>query len=89
MNSPEIAKERVAKRIALGGHGVSQETIDRRFNTSKENFKKVFSLCDTVNIYDNSGDGLVLIASYVNGKLNRFDFPCKWVDELLLGIIIS
>ena len=89
VNSPEIAKERVAKRIALGGHGVSQKTIDRRFNASKENFKKVFSLCDTVNIYDNSGDGLVLIASYVNGKLNRFDFPCKWADELLSGIIIS
>ena len=86
VNSPEIAKERVAKRIALGGHGVSQETIDRRFLTSKENFKKVFPLCDTVNIYDNSGDGLVLVASYVKGKLNRTSSPCGWVDELLASI---
>ena len=86
VNSPEIAKERVARRIALGGHGVSQETIDRRFISSKENFRKVFPLCDTVNIYDNSGDGLVLVASYVKGKLNRTNFPCVWVDELLASI---
>lgn len=88
VDSPEIAKDRVAKRIALGGHGVSQETIDRRFITSKENFKKVFPFCDTVNIYDNSGEGLVLVVSYVNGKLNRFGIPCKWVEDLLLGIIL-
>ena len=43
VNSPAIAKERVAKRIAMGGHGVSGETIDRRFDASKGNLKKVFS----------------------------------------------
>lgn len=87
VDCPEIAKERVEKRIALGGHGVSPETVDRRFSSSKDNFKKIFHLCDTVNIYDNSGDSLVLVASYVNGKFNRTDFPCKWVDELLEGML--
>lgn len=75
VSSPAIAKERVAKRIAMGGHGVSGETIDRRFDASKDNLKKVFPLYDTVNIHDNSGDGLMLVASYVKGAWLSRDFP--------------
>lgn len=86
VNSPAIAKERVAKRIAMGGHGVSGETIDRRFDTSKDNLKKVFPLCDTVNIYDNSGDGLMLVASYVKGAWLKSGFPCRWAEELISGL---
>ena len=83
VSSPEIAKERVAKRIAMGGHGVSGETIDRRFDVSKDNLKKIFPLCDTVNIYDNSGDGLALVASYIDGAWVRSGFPCCWAEELI------
>lgn len=86
VSSAEIAKERVSKRIAMGGHGVSGETIDRRYNASQENLKKVFPLCDTVNIYDNSGDGLVLVASYVDGTWIRSGVPCLWADELISGL---
>ena len=86
VSSAEIAKERVAKRIAMGGHGVSGETIDRRYNASQEDLKKVFPLCDTVNIYDNSGDGLVLVASYVDGTWIRSGVPCLWADELISGL---
>lgn len=86
VSSSEIAKERVSKRIAMGGHGVSGETIDRRYNASQENLKKVFPLCDTVNIYDNSGDGLVLVASYVDGTWIRSGVPCLWADELISGL---
>ncbi len=83
VSSPEIAKERVAKRIAMGGHGVSGETIDRRFDVSKDNLKKIIPLCDTVNIYDNSGDGLALVASYIDGAWVRSGFPCRWAEELI------
>lgn len=86
VSSPEIAKERVAKRIAMGGHGVSGETIDRRYNASQENLKKVFPLCDTVNTYDNSGDGLALVASYVDGTWIRSGVSCLWADELISGL---
>ena len=86
VSSPEIAKERVAKRIAMGGHGVSGETIDRRFDISKDNLKKIFPLCDTVNIYDNSGDGLALVASYIDGAWVRSGFPCCWAEELISGL---
>ena len=83
VSSPEIAKERVAKRIAMGGHGVSGETIDRRFDVSKDNLKKIIPLCDTVNIYDTSGDGLALVASYIDGAWVRSGFPCRWAEELI------
>ena len=83
VSSPEIAKERVAKRIAMGGHGVSGETIDRRFDVSKDNLKKIIPLCDTVNIYDNSGDGLALVASYIDGAWVRSGFPCCLAEELI------
>lgn len=86
VSSAEIAKERVAKRIAMGGHGVSGETIDRRYNASQENLKKVFPLCDTVNTYDNSGDGLALVASYVDGTWIRSGVSCLWADELISGL---
>ena len=81
--SSEIAQERVAKRIALGGHGVSPETIGRRFISSKENFVKVLPLCDSVNIYDNSGECLVLVAAYVGGEWIRAGHSCPWAEELL------
>lgn len=86
VSSSEIAKERVSKRIAMGGHGVSGETIDRRYNASQENLKKVFPLCDTVNIYDNSGDGLALVASYVDGTWIRSGVSCLWADELISSL---
>lgn len=70
----------------MGGHGVSGETIDRRFDISKDNLKKIFPLCDTVNIYDNSGDGLALVASYIDGAWVRSGFPCCWAEELISGL---
>lgn len=59
VSNPQIAKDRVKKRIELGGHGVSEDTIEHRFETSAENFLKIYKLCDQINIYDNSGEYLV------------------------------
>lgn len=87
VENAKIAKERVERRIALGGHGVSGGTIERRFVTSKENFLKVYPLCDTINIYDNSGVAMVLVASLVNGRLERTSVICPWVDELIKSLI--
>lgn len=83
VNNPEIAKQRVAKRVSLGGHGVSPETIDRRFQSSYENFLRIYPLCDTINIYDNSDKSIVLVAYCKNGKVTRNSVPCLWVDSLL------
>lgn len=82
VDSPETAKERVQKRIALGGHGVTGEAIERRFVKSKENFLKICPLCDTVIIYDNT-ISMVSVATIINGKLERTEHHAVWSDELI------
>lgn len=52
--SSEIAIKRVQNRVEKGGHGVSAETIEQRYDNSQENLKIVFGLCDAVHFYDNT-----------------------------------
>ena len=82
--TPEIAKLRVEQRIARGGHGVSAGTIERRFDESKKNFLKVYPLCDSIIIYDNT-DVMTCVASIKNGVLTLMQ-QVSWVDELLSAL---
>ena len=86
VSDPQIAKDRVKRRIELGGHGVSEATIEHRYETSAENFLKVYELCDQINISDNSGEYLVLAAYTVCGKLQKTNASIEWVDNLLAHI---
>lgn len=81
VDDSKIAKDRIKKRMSLGGHGVSNETIERRFDRAKENFIKAIPLCDKIAVYDNSAETLVYIAYSLNGQLCRTKYPCKWFDE--------
>lgn len=80
--SPEIAKERVANRIKHGGHGVSCDTIERRFTSSKSNFLAVVPLCDSVVIYDNT-ETMKINAYILNGSVEFTPTPADWVVALL------
>ena len=74
------------ERIALGGHGVSEATIEHRYETSAENFLKIYELCDQINIYDNSGEYLILAAYTVCGKLQKANTDIAWVNKLMSKI---
>ncbi|MCI5129995.1 MAG: Zeta toxin family protein [Candidatus Electrothrix sp. EH2] len=53
--SPELAVERVAERVRLGGHNVPPETITRRYISSIRNFFSLYRpIADNWCIYDNS-----------------------------------
>ena len=80
----EIAKERVAQRIARGGHGVSEGTLERRFRTSKESFIKIYPLCDSVIVYDNTKQ-MTCVATIKAGELTLMQH-IDWIDELLREI---
>ncbi|KGK86574.1 zeta toxin family protein [Clostridium sp. HMP27] len=54
VNSPEIAKDRVKLRVSKGGHGIPEDTIERRYYESLKNLNEALQMCDEVNIYDNS-----------------------------------
>jgi len=60
----ELAVQRVADRVAQGGHGIPEDVIRRRFAAGRRNFLSIYkSLADAWRHYDNAGDQPVLIAS--------------------------
>lgn len=52
--SSALALERIAARVARGGHDVPPQDVIRRFSRSLENLPKAVNLADRVTILDNS-----------------------------------
>jgi predicted ABC-type ATPase len=60
--SPEIALQRVAERVAQGGHFVPEATVRRRFHAGRANFDAVYKpAVDAWAHYDSSGSEPVLL----------------------------
>ncbi|MBD5242529.1 MAG: zeta toxin [Barnesiella sp.] len=61
--SPEMAMERVARRVSEGGHNIPIETIYRRYWLGLQNFFNIFApIVDLWTFYENI-DSTILIAS--------------------------
>ena len=54
VESVEIAKKRVAHRVSVGGHGIPEKDIERRYIETFENLNKIISDCNRVYFYDNT-----------------------------------
>lgn len=50
----EIAKKRVAHRVSVGGHGIPEKDIERRYMETFENLNKIISEFDRISFYDNT-----------------------------------
>jgi predicted ABC-type ATPase len=62
--SAELAVDRVAARVAQGGHPVPEDVIRRRFNSGLRNFSDVYApIVDSWVLYDNSGSTPKLLDS--------------------------
>jgi predicted ABC-type ATPase len=60
--SVQMAIERVAARVAQGGHAVPEEIIRRRFAAGQENLERIYKpLVNAWIVYDNSGSRLNII----------------------------
>ena len=80
LDSPNIAKERVAQRVAEGGHSIPSETIERRYHNGITNLFAIYiDMVDICYIFDNSEGRKELIAQkerhkdiviYNNDKFN-------------------
>ncbi|MBP3506440.1 MAG: zeta toxin family protein [Lachnospiraceae bacterium] len=68
VESVEIAKKRIAYRVAHGGHGIPDVDVERRYTESFENLKRVIPICDLVVLYDNT-EAFNRFAVYKNGKI--------------------
>ena len=63
LKSPELAMQRVAERVAHGGHNIPQDVIIRRYSAGISNLFNLFmNEVDSWMIYDNSDNARVEIA---------------------------
>ncbi|MCM1071866.1 MAG: zeta toxin family protein [[Clostridium] fimetarium] len=59
--SPDMAKERVAKRVSEGGHNIPAEVIERRYWLGLRNFFDIFApIVDCWMFFDNEDDTVTL-----------------------------
>jgi predicted ABC-type ATPase len=59
----DLAKERVRKRVEQGGHGIDEPTIERRYRSGIKNLFDIYiPIVDKVLIFDNSEEKHELIA---------------------------
>jgi predicted ABC-type ATPase len=57
LSSPDLAIERIKRRVEKGGHHIPNNVVKRRYKRGLENFFKIFQpLCDYWEIIDNSGN---------------------------------
>lgn len=63
LDSVELAKKRVAKRVSMGGHGIPVGVIERRYCLGLKNLFSIFmNEVDIWTIYDNTNDSSRMIA---------------------------
>ena len=80
LDSPNMAKKRVAQHVAEGGHSIPSETIERRYHNGIVNLFAIYiDMVDICYIFDNSEGRKELIAQkekhkgiiiYNNDKFN-------------------
>ena len=64
LNSPEVAIQRVAKRVAEGGHDIPKEVIKRRYRAGIRNFFELYKdIVDSWIVVDNGHNPRKAIAT--------------------------
>lgn len=59
--SPEMAVQRVAKRVAEGGHDIPKDVVRRRYHRGISNLLNVYAdICDVTSIIDNSEEMMTI-----------------------------
>jgi len=63
LSSPDLAVQRVAERVASGGHSIPETTVRRRYERGRKNLMQLYlPICDRWIIYDNAGTSLNAVA---------------------------
>jgi predicted ABC-type ATPase len=74
--TPEICIERVARRVAEGGHDVAEDIVRRRFARSHANLPAYTAEADLWRIYEASGPKPCLVAEGSGRKVIHVDADC-------------
>lgn len=59
-SDPSICLERIARRVAEGGHDVPEDLVRRRFARSLANLPAYLAACDLWRVYEASGSSPAL-----------------------------
>lgn len=81
LRSPDLAVERVAKRVASGGHSIPEANIRRRYERGLRNlFNLYLPLCDGWMVFDNSDPAPRLIAEAIMNEPPRIYSEGIWQE---------
>jgi predicted ABC-type ATPase len=80
LESADLAMDRVAARVRVGGHDVSEATVRRRYERGLGNFFRLYlPLVDSWQMFDNSRAGRPrLVASGRGGRAPEVANPSLW-----------
>lgn len=82
---PEINVQRVAARVASGGHDVEKKAISDRYYKSLDNIRELIDICDILHVYDNSVEPIRIIRKH---KDDISIFPNElWTEEKILELL--
>jgi predicted ABC-type ATPase len=81
LRSPELAIERVAERVRLGGHSVPAAVVRRRYRQGLRNFFSLYQpLAVTWTVYDTSvSPDPILIATGKGARISTIYQPELWL----------
>lgn len=71
--SPERSCDRIARRVAAGGHGVPEDKVHSRYGRTMAFLPDYIEIADRVEVFDNSGDGPVSVLSKADGEVTVFE----------------
>jgi predicted ABC-type ATPase len=70
MLAPEyLVVQRVVRRVAAGGHDVPETKIRARYQRLWAHVAAMVQIADTVEMFDNSGEGPRTVALFIAGEL--------------------
>ena len=87
LSSAELANERIAHRVALGGHNIPPETVQRGWEISLAHFGAALDLTTYACAYDNS-ERFVSLATWSGGTLSWIgphSGACQWFLNAMSG----
>lgn len=61
VDSPETCCKRIQERVSMGGHDVPRDKVFARYERAMGFLPEYIRLSDHAQVWDNSGDGLVLM----------------------------
>lgn len=90
LNSVDLNLERIAIRVARGGHDIPIDTVRRRFYESANNLINIKDNFDMLHVIDNSEEFFSLQYSIIDKQINYHVRNLKkWSNDLLVQLDLN